>query len=64
MLLLAAQGLTDQGIAHRLEISLATVGTYWGRIRIKIGPLSRTGLVETAPDAIVLANEQAEEVFG
>jgi PAS domain S-box-containing protein len=45
LLVLAAQGLTDQGIAHRLGISLATVGTYWGRIRIKMGPLNRTELV-------------------
>lgn len=120
LLVFAAQGLTDQGIAHKLGISLATVGTYWGRIRIKMGPLNRTelvahflteeashevealrsentrllqqvdehsrteqmlkstlemfrGLVETAPDAILLineeghiqlANQQAEAMFG
>lgn len=43
--MLAAQGYTDQAIAYKLEISLATVGTYWGRIRIKMGPLNRTELV-------------------
>jgi len=120
LLNLAAQGLTDNAIALKLGISLATVGTYWGRVRIKMGPLNRTelvanylqsqgsraiaqlrrenesllaqldehartatmlraslemfqGLLETAPDAIVLvnergtidlANEQAEEMFG
>jgi len=120
LLLLAAQGLTDVAISHRLGISLATVGTYWGRVRIKLGPMNRTelvakflkeqatvamaglksenqhlvdalqeqatavemlrtsldmfrGLIETAPDAIllvsddgsiVLANEQAEDMFG
>jgi PAS domain S-box-containing protein len=45
LLTYAAQGFTDQGIAHKLGISLATVGTYWGRIRIKMGPLNRTELV-------------------
>jgi len=45
LLTLAAKGHTDQGIAHHLGISLATVGTYWGRIRIKMGPLNRTELV-------------------
>lgn len=45
LLSLAAQGLTDNAISHRLGISLATVGTYWGRIRIKLGPLNRTELV-------------------
>ncbi|HEY0867925.1 MAG TPA: PAS domain S-box protein [Fimbriimonas sp.] len=42
---LAAQGFTDNAIARELGISLATVGTYWGRIRIKFGPLNRTELV-------------------
>lgn len=41
----AAQGLTDTAIALRLGISEATVGTYWGRVRIKIGPYNRTELV-------------------
>lgn len=45
LLTLAEQGFTDNGISNRLGISLATVGTYWGRIRIKFGPLSRTELV-------------------
>lgn len=120
LVVLASKGLTDTAIAHKLGISLATVGTYWGRVRIKFGPLNRTelvavflqeqaatvvdalrsensallqaldekarteamlqtslqlfkGLVETAPDAILLvneagtiqlANEQAEQTFG
>jgi PAS domain S-box-containing protein len=41
----AAHGMTDQAISDRLGISLATIGTYWGRIRIKMGPLNRTELV-------------------
>lgn len=42
---LAAEGYTDQAIAIRLGISLATVGTYWGRIRTKLGQFNRTELV-------------------
>ncbi len=42
---MAASGLTDQAISIQLGISLATVATYWGRIRIKMGPLSRPELV-------------------
>jgi PAS domain S-box-containing protein len=41
----ATNGLTDQAIANELGISLATIATYWGRIRIKFGPLSRTEIV-------------------
>lgn len=52
---LAAAGATDTAIAHKLGISEATVGTYWGRVRIKLGPYSRTELV-----AIVLRGEQEE----
>jgi PAS domain S-box-containing protein len=50
---LASSGHTDASIAHELGISEATVGTYWGRIRIKLGPYSRTELV-----SIVLRAEQ------
>ncbi|MGV3617438.1 MAG: PAS domain S-box protein [Fimbriimonas sp.] len=41
----AAQGFTDTAIALKLEISEATVGTYWGRVRTKMGPYNRTELV-------------------
>ena len=44
ILVLAAKGLTDAGIAQKLGISVATVGTYWGRIRGKNGQHSRTEL--------------------
>lgn len=61
----AAEGLTDTAIAHKLGISEATVGTYWGRVRIKLGPYSRTELVaimmraerETAVEALRRENE-------
>lgn len=45
---LASQGFTDTAISHQLGISEATVSTYWGRIRIKLGPHSRTELVAMA----------------
>lgn len=62
----ASEGLTDTAIAYRLGISEATVGTYWGRVRIKMGPLNRTELVsvylkqeqERALDALREENAQ------
>lgn len=45
LLQLAASGLTDMAIAHRLDISPTTVKTYWGRLRAKLGRSSRTELV-------------------
>ena len=42
---LAAKGYIDAAIANQLGISEATVSTYWGRIRIKLGQHSRTELV-------------------
>ncbi len=45
LLEMATNGLTDQAIANELGISLATVSTYWGRTRIKFGPLGRTEIV-------------------
>lgn len=54
---LASEGLIDTAIAQRLGISEATVGTYWGRVRIKLGPYNRTELV-----AIVIRAEQEEEL--
>ncbi len=54
---LAAEGLTDLAIAQRLEISEATVGTYWGRVRVKFGPFSRTELV-----AIMMRAEREKAV--
>lgn len=48
LLQLAGEGFTDSAIANKLGISEATVGTYWGRIRIKMGPYSRPELVGMA----------------
>lgn len=65
---LAAQGFTDNAIARELGISLATVGTYWGRIRIKFGPLNRTELVavylrEEASRAIQALRNENEKLL-
>ncbi len=65
----ASEGLTDCAIAQELGISEATVGTYWGRVRIKLGPYSRTELVatvmraerESAVEALRLENEHLVE---
>jgi PAS domain S-box-containing protein len=42
---LAADGLVDKEIAARLHIKLATVRTYWERIRTKLNALNRTQAV-------------------
>lgn len=42
---LAAQGLTDSQISQELGLSLATVNSYWTRIRTKLGSLSRVEIV-------------------
>jgi PAS domain S-box-containing protein len=42
VLFLAADGLTDKEIAHRLGIGAKTVRTYWDRVRGKLGASSRT----------------------
>jgi len=60
---LATNGYTDTAIANKLGISEATVGTYWGRVRIKMGPYSRTELVARAlqhESAITLDSLRAE----
>ena len=48
VLSLAAEGMTDKQIASELGISLATVDTYWRRIRTKFGSSSRTEAVARA----------------
>ena len=58
LLELAGTGHTDTLIAQTLGISEATVATYWGRVRIKFGSLSRTELVAN------YIREQDESVIG
>lgn len=45
LITLAANGLTDAAIAHKLGISEPTVKSYWVRVRSKLGPFNRTELV-------------------
>ena len=42
---LCVGGLTNDGIAHRLGISIGTVNTYWLRIKMKVGGLGKTDTV-------------------
>ncbi|MBA3727542.1 MAG: helix-turn-helix transcriptional regulator [Armatimonadetes bacterium] len=50
--MLSVHGFTDDSIANKLGIARATVSTYWGRIRAKVGHLSR-------PELAMLVGEQA-----
>ncbi|MGI8922978.1 MAG: helix-turn-helix domain-containing protein [Fimbriimonadales bacterium] len=52
ILMLSVHGFTDDSIANKLGIARATVSTYWGRIRTKVGHLSR-------PELAMLVGEQA-----
>ncbi len=69
LLQMASRGHTDQSIANHLNISLATVNTYWGRVRIKIGHFSRTELVakylKSEADVVVAAlREENKSLIG
>ena len=57
VLLLAADGLTDKQIASHLQLSQRTIGTYWERMRQKMGQYSRTQLVANFVRGIVQADE-------
>ena len=41
VILLAADGLTDKDIAQRLKLQVATIRTYWDRIRDKLGTTNK-----------------------
>src|SRR5690348_12107867 len=48
VLLLSTKGFTDKEIARKLDLSIATVNTYWVRIRTKLGGANRAELVASA----------------
>lgn len=65
---LAIQGLTNEGIAHKLGLSVGTVNTYWLRIRLKVGGVGRTDTVakvikERAETALRDANVDREALL-
>ena len=41
ILCLAAEGLTDKEIAHRLGIKFRSVRSYWDRMMVKLNAVSR-----------------------
>lgn len=64
---LAIQGLTNEGIAHKLDLSVGTVNTYWLRIRLKVGGIGRTDTVakvikERSDRALRAANVDRENL--
>jgi DNA-binding CsgD family transcriptional regulator len=64
---LAIQGLTNEGIAAKLELSVGTVNTYWLRIRMKVGGVGRTDTVarvikERAERALRASNVDRENL--
>lgn len=66
---LAIKGLTNEGIAHELDLSVGTVNTYWLRIRMKVGGVGRTDTVarvikERAEKALREANVDRDSLAG
>src|SRR5205814_1022225 len=64
---LSVHGLTNDGIAQKLGISLGTVNTHWLRIRLKVGGSGRTDTVakvikERAERALRDANVERQEL--
>jgi DNA-binding CsgD family transcriptional regulator len=54
---LCVDGLTNDAIAHRLQISVGTVNTYWLRIKLKVGGLGKTDTV------VRVVKERAEKAL-
>lgn len=50
-------GLINDAIAHRLNISVGTVNTYWLRIKLKVGGLGKTDTV------VRVVKERAEKAL-
>ena len=48
IVLRAAKGATDKEIADELELSVATLRTYWMRVREKLGAVNRTHAIALA----------------
>jgi DNA-binding CsgD family transcriptional regulator len=64
---LCVEGLTNDGIAARLGLSVGTVNTYWLRIKLKVGGQGRTDTVvrvirERAERALREANVERAEL--
>jgi DNA-binding CsgD family transcriptional regulator len=64
---LCVEGLTNDGIASQLGLSVGTVNTYWLRIKLKVGGLGRTDTVvrvikERAERALRDANVERSEL--
>jgi DNA-binding NarL/FixJ family response regulator len=65
---LAATGMCDKEIASHLGVTLATVRTYWERLRVKTGSRSRTHAVclalfgDRMPPSIDISNAQTQNI--
>lgn len=64
---LCVEGLTNDAIAHRLNLSVGTVNTYWLRIKLKVGGSGRTDTVvriikERAEVALRAANVERADL--
>jgi len=64
---LCVEGLTNDGIANRLGLSVGTVNTYWLRIKLKVGGSGRTDTVvrvikERAEKALRASNVERAEI--